>query len=636
MTNDANDSRPKRAADPAPEQPESGWPEVHAPTGDATRRGWSNYGEPGPADEPTTDSSAPRGTPTPGQQNPAGRPTQNPNVNARPLSGTVPKATNEPPQAPSGSSSAPTAVRRAAEPPREVAPNFQPPPPEAANPPSAAAGSDGDGERPENPFAPKHEPVRKSRLPLGRKHQQAGEQEPVGKRVAEPEPRRISLGRRRSESKAPKLGPRNIVALTIAGVAMVATVALIAATALWWFNRDNEAAAPTGTGLVATPGPVLSSGQMLSETMAKSIDPARTWTQTLDQAGVDDASPSIACTGPLAAGQPVPEITQLRGISGSGDDRTAALHRADAYATSEEAQQVFEFRSAELGSCSDTPLYVEQGMTVTGVGDDALGVRLVLQDTTSEYHTVLLVRTGRVVNMMDVARAGEPADMEAAVRALSQSINRQCGPAVGLCTAPTTSVEVGIPPAGADKEGFMSSGDLPRVSPGTGSWRGNPLATNIDVQDGTSCEAIDFGSIGGTGVTRQQRTYLLRNDAAAPPQFGVDQVVLRMGSPEEASQLVERVHANMTSCNTRTLTSEMVGERELSTTGAGGVEIKGRAYVVNTKIDQSQSQKYRTGVFSSGNKFVYLRSNPTEAFDFSDDAWAGVNLRAGERLTQVE
>lgn len=427
-----------------------------------------------------------------------------------------------------------------------------------------------------------------------------------------------------------------MAALTIAGVAAVAIVALIASTALWWFSRDTEVAGTEGPDLSATPGPVLSAGQMLSESMAKEIDPTRTWTQTLDQAGVNDASPGVACIGPLAADQPIPEITQLRGVAASGDDRTAALHRADAYATNEEAERVFDFRSAELGSCTDTPLYVEKGLTVTGVGDQALGVRLVLQDTKPEYHTVLLVRTGRVVNLLDVARTGDPADMEAQLTALGQSVNRQCGPAVGLCTAPTTSIAIGVPPAGGEQPGFLTSGDIPRVTPGSGTWRGNPPGTQIDVQDGSSCEAVDLGSVGGSSITRQQRTYLLRNDAAAPPQFGIDQVVLSMGSEEEARELVNRINTNMSSCRTRTLTSQMTEEAPLSTPGQDGVEIRGHWYVVESKIDQAQSQKYRVGVFSAGDKFVYLRSNPTATFDFTDEAWIGVNLRAGERITQVE
>ncbi|WP_432559748.1 hypothetical protein [Granulicoccus sp. GXG6511] len=669
MTNDANDDRSRRDADSAPED---GLPEPKAVDSEQPsarpRQGWSDSAAEDSAPTPSDaehlnvgsdDDSTIKGTPTPGHQTPTGRREEGPSIVARPLTGTTPKATNEPPQAPSGAGSRPTAPKPIEDGPREVVPDFRPAassstPPRAtssaaaahdatadessAADTSAAAAGSGDGEpltRPDNPFAPKseHEPESKTRSQKRRRT--PDEETTTGKRAAA-RPKRFGRKADAAPDERGPLGGRNVVALAVAGVAVVAIVALIVSTVLWWFTRDTDMAGNAAPDEQTTPGPVLSAEMMLNREMATLIDPSRTWTQTLDQAGVNDSSPGIACIGPLAADQPIPEITQLRGLTASGTDRTGALHRADAYATNEEAQKVFEFRSAELGSCTDTPLYVEKGLDVTGLGDQALGVRLVLHDNKPEYHSVLLVRTGKVVNLLDVARVDEPADMEAQVTALGESINRQCGPAVGLCTAPTTSVEIGVPPAGGEQPGFLTSGDIPRVSPGVGTWRGNPPATRVDVQDGSSCEAIDFASIGGTGVTRQQRTYLLRNDAAAPPQFGIDQVVLTLGSPEEASELVGRINGNITSCNTRTLTSQMVKEAPLITPGQDGVEIRGHWYIVDSKVDQAQTQKYRVGIFSAGNKLVYLRSNPTETFDFTDDAWIGVNLRAGERITQVE
>lgn len=569
---------------------------------------------------------------------------------ARPLGGTTPKATNEPPQAPTGAGSSPTVPKPVDDSPRSVPPETAgttPSAPAASPTPSGpeftspTAEADDVDDRPDNPFAPK--PEESVRKPLWQSRRKPADDETVGKRAATRQragfPALPGLGGRSKQGadtgRAP-LGSRNIIALAVTAVALVAVVALIASTAVWWFSRDTTASGDPSEDPNATPGPVLSADMMLTPEMATLIDPTRKWTQTLDQAGVNDSSPNIACVGPLAADQPIPEITQLRGLTAGGTDRTAALHRADAYATNEEAQKVFEFRSAELGSCTDTPLYVEKGLDVTGLGDQALGVRLVLHEAKPEYHSVLLVRTGKVVALLDVARVGEPVNMEAQVRALGQSVDRQCGPAVGLCTAPTTSVKIGVPPAGGAQPGLLTSGDIPRISAGTGTWRGNPPAARVDVQDGSSCEAVDFASVGGTGVTRQQRTYLLRNDPAAPPQFGIDQVVLTMGSAEDATNLVNQINGNMTSCNTRTLTSQMSKEAPLITPGQDGVEIRGHWYIVQSKVDAASMQIYRVGLFSAGNKFIYLRSNPTATFDFTDEAWIGVNLRAGERITQLK
>lgn len=452
-----------------------------------------------------------------------------------------------------------------------------------------------------------------------------------------PKPRRAAGELRRPETERARkpLGGRNVAALAVAGIAALCVIAVVVSYVVWALNRDTGAAAAPAPALNATPEPVLAGPQMLSEVMAKEIDPTRSWQQTLDQDGVTDASPQIACIGPQASGQPNPATTHLRGLSASGEDRVAALHRADAYGSVEDAEKVFDFRSAELGTCAGTSLYIQKGMNITGLGDEAVGVQLALQDTKPEYHSVVLVRTGRVVNLLDAARLGEAVDMQSAAKGLTGVINHQCGPAIGLCTAPETSVTAGVPPAGGEQQGLLTAGDIPRVTPGQGNWRGNPPSKRIDIQDGSSCEAVDFASDGGSQVDRTQRTYLLRNDPAAPPAFGIDQVVLKMGSADEAAALADRINKSVAECGTRTLTAQVVKEGAMSAPGANGVEVKGKWFIVNQKVDANRAQKYRVGVVTAGDKVIYLRANPSETFDFTDEAWSSVNQRAGERATQV-
>lgn len=472
-------------------------------------------------------------------------------------------------------------------------------------------------ERPENPFAPKADSRERKGI-LGRK-QQPAEETPVGRRAAEPKPKR-------------RFDRRNTTALTIAGISAVCVVAVLVSYALWFLNRPSPQTAPAAA-VAATPGPVLSQAGLLTDGMAKEIDPSRTWTQGLTQDGVNDSSPGAACINPQPSGQPSPQITELRQIGASGNDKTAALHRADAYATPEEAAQMFNFRSTEIGGCVDSPLYVEKGMQITGIGNQAVGVRLVLQDKVNEYHSIALVRTGRVLNILDVARQGKPVEMDGMVKALTQVVNRQCGPAVGLCTAPNTSVSITIPPPGGDQPGLLASGDIPRVTPGVGQWKGNAPAARIELQDGTGCEAVDFATVSGA-EKRQQRTYLLRNDPQAPPQFGIDQLVLQMENPGAAGELVDKVSNNIRGCESRVLTAKVTKQATLETP-AQGTTVKGNWYIVTQKLDQTKTQKYRVGIFSAGQKVIYLRANPSDTFDFSDESWIGVNLRAGERATQV-
>ena len=37
----------------------------------------------------------------------------------------------------------------------------------------------------------------------------------------------------------------------------------------------------------------------------------------------------------------------------------------------------------------------------------------------------------------------------------------------------------------------------------------------------------------------------------------------------------------------------------------------------------------------TGNKLIYTFANPTEDYDFTDDQWNTIAVRAGERVTQI-
>lgn len=53
------------------------------------------------------------------------------------------------------------------------------------------------------------------------------------------------------------------------------------------------------------------------------------------------------------------------------------------------------------------------------------------------------------------------------------------------------------------------------------------------------------------------------------------------------------------------------------------------------KVDQSSATaSFRSAVVVSGNRLVYLLANPNQTFDFTNETWAGVVSRAGQRLAE--
>lgn len=577
-------------------------------------------------------------TPTPEAPKPEATKPQAPKPEpGRPVPGTLPVPQPVASTAPKPVEAKPVAIRPADQTPKPATPAAAPAPrgPEFAKPEEQAAKdaeAEAAAEVPHNPFAELEddEPPRR-RLPFGRRND--GDDAPAGKRAAG----RTSIFTRKPKAPVGRraLERRNTTAITVSVIAGLAALAAIVTYLLW-----TPATAPKPTGPTAvpgvSPGPALSESMMMTDQMARFIDPSRQWSTTVRTDTATDQAPGAACIGPQATGQPMPQTTEIRGLEASGNDKMQVLHRADAFGTAEEATRVYNFRANELGGCVGSPLYVEKGMEVSGLGNQSLGVRVVLLEQKSEYHTIILARTGKVVDVIDVVRFGQPADINALAQAAAQVVNRQCTAAVGLCAAPKVKVDYSVPPPGGDQPGFLAAGDIPRITVGQGSWKGNALTSQIDIQEGSTCESIDFNTTAGA-TARQQRTYLLRNDPKAPANFGIDEVVLTMNSPQDATGLVGRVAQSIESCEQRTRNAKVANNprRDIQTPGLGGIPVAGKWYQIQVGTGGGQFTTYRVGILAAGQKVIYLRSNTATNFDFTDEQWLGVALRAGERATQA-
>ncbi|MBA3528295.1 MAG: hypothetical protein H0T91_03090, partial [Propionibacteriaceae bacterium] len=248
-----------------------------------------------------------------------------------------------------------------------------------------------------------------------------------------------------ADAERTPLGRRTRMALLVAAVAAVVIVGLVIgylALAL----GDNPTASPRPAPSVpvgsagpassadpaspshSDPGVVLTDDSMLSATEAKRIDGARSWKVTLTQRGREDDSPHPACLGPdVLEGQPASQQTVLRRLSSTGTTAPDALHQADAYPTPEEASQAYELAAKALGGCLMTGAYIDSGQAISGLGDQAVGVTVnVVADSETEVHSVLLNRTGRVINVIDAAQQGTAVSTDGLAKALAQVTNAQC------------------------------------------------------------------------------------------------------------------------------------------------------------------------------------------------------------------
>lgn len=441
-------------------------------------------------------------------------------------------------------------------------------------------------------------------------------------------------------------GSRARLALIIGAVAAVVTIGLVIGFTVLGIGRTPSTGpsptTPSGSGAPAstddpsgssTNGSVklLTDQMLLTPDEAKTLSAKRTWTIEKTQRGPAKDAPVPACFGGDAPeGQPIAqqEVSQL--LSSSGKSAPVALHQASSYSSPEEATQAFAIAAKTLGSCAPAESYIAEGRTVSGVGDQSVGVIIAtMQGSAPEPHSVVVARTGRVVNILDASSPQTAITVGKVAQTLAAITATQCTAAGGECGG-TPSVKDGPPPLGGDEPGFLAVGDLPPAGDTVAEWTADAVDQPSSDFAGSSCEGIDWTTV--AAESRASRVYLYPQSGNA--FFGVNEIVLTVKDPQAANKLATKIQSNLASCKTRKLTAATTSPTKVSGKGAENVAVSGWTSVVTQKSGDGSS-RYRVGVVTTGSKVVYTFLNPTGSYDFSDSQWNAIALRAGVRATQV-
>ncbi len=438
---------------------------------------------------------------------------------------------------------------------------------------------------------------------------------------------------------------RNRTPLLIGAVAAVVILGLALGYTVLSLTRQSAApgvppSVPTGStapsgpsGSPSGPDPtaLLTDAMLMSPQIASKVDAERTWKVQLTQKGQSADSPQPACLGgDPVEGQPIPQQSILRVLNSTGKNPPAILQQSDAYATPEEAGQAYAVAARALGGCTMAATYIDSGAVITGLGDQSVGLTLRVSDgAVSEYRAVVLARTGRVLDVVDVAQSDTAPGVDKVALATGDVLNTQCQPAGGTC-ATGVRVAAAAPPVGGDVLGFLATADLPPVGAAATTWVANKPATpDSDVLKGSGCERVDWAKEPATA--RAWRTYLLQDSAS---RFGLDEVVLTMKTPQDATKLADKVHDDWNECEDRQLTASVAKPKEFTTAGARNTPVAGWTTIVKQKSDATTS--FRVGIAAAGPKVVFTFLNPQDKLDLTEDEFAAVTARAGQRATQVK
>lgn len=441
------------------------------------------------------------------------------------------------------------------------------------------------------------------------------------------------------ENERTRLGQRTKLALLIGAVAVVVVIGLVIGYAV--LGADNQPSDPPGSGGTTSgngsQGPdqtgtaLLTEDSMLNPDQAKVLDRDRTWKIGLTQSSPAEDAPTAACFGSEAlVGQPTPQQEFLRVLeTGTGKKAATALHEATAYNSPDEATQAYAIASKTLGGCAVTGSYIESGHAVSGVGDQAVGV-VAVDVSKDQVHSVVLNRTGRVINVLDAAQPSKALAIQAVAKALGQVNNVQCGAAGGECGG-TAAVKDGPPPMGGDEPGFLATGDLPPAGDKIAPWVATPVESPRDEFKGSQCENVNWAT--KSAESKASRVYLVQESGAN--FFGLNEIVLTTKNTKAARKLVDEIKSNLTRCKKLRLTASVTKPDRVTSIGARSTKITGWTAVVSQRSTQGTA-KYRVGIVSAGPKVIYTFLNPRGDYDFTNRQWEAVAARAGERATQVD
>ncbi|HEY9293297.1 MAG TPA: hypothetical protein VIP98_18635 [Microlunatus sp.] len=452
----------------------------------------------------------------------------------------------------------------------------------------------------------------------------------TGKHGLPNKPDRPDVGHRRNVAEVDTETHRGRrVGLILGAVAIVIAAAVIAG--FLTLGEDNTPVAKTQpTTTTTAPTSMISAQTMLSpKSLQQVVD--ETWKIDNDQPAGDENAPVPACLAGGSDDAPKPASAQVRTLTAGGSTDPTALHLAQAYKTPEDATEAFAMQSKALGECNLKGSYISDSRVITGLGDQATGIEL-SDDVKDSYRAVVLNRTGRMVNVVDVTQSKDTPDLSKTAEAVGDLTNSQCTIAVGVC-ASDPSITLGPPPIGGDQPGFLALADIPQPTNGKGTWGGLEPGSPADVTT-SGCENVDFGTL--QADNRTARSYVLTDKPKGMPKtFGLDQIVLSMRNEKDATSEVKRIVSNLKSCEDRLPTASVGGFTTVTGHGADATDISGTVALVNQKVSEDETSRYRVGVIAAGDKLVYTFLPRDGDWDFTKNQWETLAVRAGERATQV-
>ncbi|MGL5406557.1 MAG: hypothetical protein ACRDAX_07230 [Propionibacteriaceae bacterium] len=343
--------------------------------------------------------------------------------------------------------------------------------------------------------------------------------------------------------------------------------------------------------------------------------------QTLTPVPTD--APTGTCLKGGTTRLPLAVQSSLRTLN---ENDNSVLHRIDVYENAEIAATAFSARRNQAATCEEAA-YIVSSTAIQGVGESAFTLDIEIQESKPYRHSLLITKVGRAVEIFDLGKSEAISSLGTLTTVSHSLLTQHCQDQQAACgSTPVTVTTVPPPPGGFS--GFLNPADVPRITPGTGSWKGTTPSPQIAFT-GTQCENYNFSDVGA--LRQFQRTLILSEDSHAQSTFGIDNIFFEFPDPAQASNFASRLTDNIVTC-TRQSTATVTKVTSLMVS-ANSATLPGQTAYVTQRVGGSVLS-FRTGVVQSDKYVVYVVATPQETYDFNDTQWENIVIRAGQRLSQ--
>lgn len=412
--------------------------------------------------------------------------------------------------------------------------------------------------------------------------------------------------------------------------AVIIAAALVVASVTYFVRRANLPAGPSPSPSPSETIPPLDESALLTEKDAAAISGTATWAIPGTSTDPADQRGRAAClsTDPDLIN---PTISLQRPLGTTEENKLAALHQIDVYADEAAAKEVLAGRFTSLASCSEVPARIVSSSTIEGLADETHQLTVVYENEETQFHTVLLARTGNALSILDVTQLDEPVEAEALASALQRSLTKVCS-YDGTC--PTDKVEVTpvvVPPT--EPVGWLVPSDLPRLRPGIGRWSTTGISELTNTKIGMGCEFMTLAT--ETGPTqREQNTLVILQDDKTSEGFGLDEFRFTFEDGKAAKKFAKKLGDNLAGCQEQSMGTTVKEYKDVESVGADDTKVTARTFTIERET-ADDSVYYQLAVTVSGDRVSYLLGTVEKDYRFSEVQLAEIAKRMGERATQA-